>query len=1101
MLHRIAVVRCGGRQGSGYLLTPRLVLTAAHVVEGDEDVRVTVPGPHGEVRCDLAGRWRHKNAGIDVALLTSPQELTPDEGFAGAGNRWARITSLGPVPHCVAVGFPYVQRDAAGRLDTEQLLGTYKPGSGLFSGRDVVALDGVPPAPRPDGVSPLAGLSGAAVFAGGVLMGVVNGDPSGWQHGRVTVTPMHRLLDEQSFVDVLLRHDVNVPHLTAPPGQLTDEDAEFEFRYATYMAKRHDTLRIFGIDVSERSRATWPLDAAYYSLEAAPSARHASVWAGRDVPAMGIGPSGPMPAEQALAGHERVLLRGVAGSGKSTLVQWLPGGAAREDAGERLAHLRDLVPFVLPLRTIARRGGLPAPAQFLSAVDTPMTAPPRWAEQVLAERRGLVLVDGLDEIDERARERVGDWLSDLLAAYPGNHWLVTSRPDAVEDSWLAAEGFTELTLSPMSRADVRAFTARWHDAARDSIQDPAELARVDGYERSLLDALRTKQDLARLATNPLMCGLICALHRDRGGYLPTGRKELYDAALAMLLVRRDQERDLAPALSEAPQVQLLQKLAYWLVKNGQAEMDVADAVGLIGAALPAMPAAGALGEATAVYHHLLQRSGLLREPTTATVDFVHRTFQDYLAARAAVEERDFDLMTRNAHHDQWSDVIRMAVAHGRPDERARLLRKIVARGDRTKTLRARLHLLAMACLEHATELDPAVRALVEERGAALIPPRTYREGELLVEVGPLVLELLPGPEGLDAEEARAVVLTARHLGGDASIPVLARFTGHSDRSVLRNIAQFPPGADPERYAAEVLDGLPRAETIYTVGSLDELRSLARLSGVEQISAEGELSAGDLVAGLDDPGLLTAVELAGATTDQDLETLCTLPALRRLMLLKADRLTSLVRLARANLHELNLFDLPPDLNLAGLAGLTDLKSLAVSSGDGRWAGLTTLPDGLPVRDLFLRYGKRGFEGVERLPRLTAVRCYSPLRPFSRDDWERLTALPGLLSFAVSGSMAELDARFPPLPGIQILAVSARDDEAQLRPVAALFPDLEYLTLMSASRPAPRSIDMSPLADLPRLVSVRIDDPAPGLVLLNAAALPPQVTVTLSPRPRG
>ncbi|MCE0447639.1 hypothetical protein LT493_36885 [Streptomyces tricolor] len=41
--------------------------------------------------------------------------------------------------------------------------------------------------------------------------------------------------------------------------------------------------------------------------------------------------------------------------------------------------------------------------------------------------------------------------------------------------------------------------------------------------------------MARLATNPLMCGLICALHRERRGYLPTGRKELYDAALTMLL--------------------------------------------------------------------------------------------------------------------------------------------------------------------------------------------------------------------------------------------------------------------------------------------------------------------------------------------------------------------------------------------------------------------------------------------------------------------------------------------------------------------------------------------------------------------------------------
>ncbi|MEE4546966.1 hypothetical protein V2S66_34005, partial [Streptomyces sp. V4-01] len=291
---RLAVVRCGGRQGSGYLLTPWLVLTAAHLVEGAEDVRVTVPGPQGEVRCDRAGLWPREQSGVDVALLASARELAAPESFAWAGNRWARLSSLGPVPDCVAVGFPYVQRDAAGRLDTEQLTGVYKPGSGMFTGRDVLALDGVPPAARPDGISPLAGMSGAAVFAGGVLLGVVTADPTGWQHGRVTVTPLHRLLDEPDFTAVLDAHDVRVPRLTSPPGQLTDEDAEFEVRYAAYTAKRHDTLRIFGIDVSERGRATWPLDAAYYSLEAAPSTRRASGWPARqDDPPGPLGPAGP----------------------------------------------------------------------------------------------------------------------------------------------------------------------------------------------------------------------------------------------------------------------------------------------------------------------------------------------------------------------------------------------------------------------------------------------------------------------------------------------------------------------------------------------------------------------------------------------------------------------------------------------------------------------------------------------------------------------------------------------------------------------------------------------------------------------------------------
>jgi hypothetical protein len=41
-----------------------------------------------------------------------------------------------------------------------------------------------------------------------------------------------------------------------------------------------------------------------------------------------------------------------------------------------------------------------------------------------------------------------------------------------------------------------------------------------------------------------MCALVCALHRDRRGHLPHSRMELYQAALSMLLVRRDRERSI-----------------------------------------------------------------------------------------------------------------------------------------------------------------------------------------------------------------------------------------------------------------------------------------------------------------------------------------------------------------------------------------------------------------------------------------------------------------------------------------------------------------------------------------------------------------------------
>ncbi|MFG2984560.1 hypothetical protein ACGFYQ_25420 [Streptomyces sp. NPDC048258] len=83
----------------------------------------------------------------------------------------------------------------------------------------------------------------------------------------------------------------------------------FEERYAEYIARTHGRLELFGLTLSG-SRPEWPLDLAYISLVVSgdPTLRGA-----------------PEPhrtsadVKQALRGAERVLMRGPAGSGKSTL--------------------------------------------------------------------------------------------------------------------------------------------------------------------------------------------------------------------------------------------------------------------------------------------------------------------------------------------------------------------------------------------------------------------------------------------------------------------------------------------------------------------------------------------------------------------------------------------------------------------------------------------------------------------------------------------------------------------------------------------------------------------------------------------------------------
>ncbi|KQX45663.1 MULTISPECIES: NACHT domain-containing protein [unclassified Streptomyces] len=670
-------------------------------------------------------------------------------------------------------------------------------------------------------------------------------------------------------------------------------DAEFERRYLAHLARKHGRLTIYGVDLRDAPEK-WPLDVAYLSLEAtggpwtssrmqrefarrvvmevtfpesssagspetsgflesssaglsvtsgfleAPSAELSVALGFPETPSAGSpltagfpdlptalllgGPSGG-PADRILARHDKVLLRGTAGSGKTTLIQWLAVSAAREDLADGMAYLRDRIPFVLPLRALTRHGErLPTPERFLSAVDCPLPAPEGWADRVLAAGRGLVLVDGIDEIPEAERDRARRWLRDLLDTYEGNRWLVTSRPTAVRDDWLAPDGFAELTLAPMSSAAVATFVRRWHRAAGPEAAP---------YEQPLLDALRTTADVAQLATNPLMCGLICALHHGRRGFLPRGRKALYDAALSMLLSRRDRERDMGTPygidLGETPQIQLIQRIAYWLTLNGRTTMDRAHAQDVVREAVPAITEAAGYDPGT-VFTHLLHRSGLLREPTADTVDFVHRTFQDYLAAKALVDRWDIGVLVRHAADDQWEDVIRMAVGHARPRECAEIFDELLKAADAAPDRRTQLRVLVVAAtaLDHATEVAPEARERILARTAEVIPPRDADEARELASVGRAVLDLLPGPEGLDDKVAHAVVTTATHITDDATLPYLARFTDHPSLGVRSQLMWGWTRFATAPYAEEIIARLDPDGLDFTLVSDDQAAEIARL---------------------------------------------------------------------------------------------------------------------------------------------------------------------------------------------------------------------------------------------------------------------------------
>ena len=233
----------------------------------------------------------------------------------------------------------------------------------------------------------------------------------------------------------------------------------------------------------------------------------------------------------------------------------------------------------------------------------------------------MLLADGVDELAASRRPLVRQWLRDLLAAYPATRVVVSSRPAAAESRWLASEGFLPVVLEPMGPSELRELVRQWHAAIRHASGLPCRAEDLPRYEGALLARLEGGPHLRALAATPLLAAMMCALNLDRATHLPRDRMGLYAAALEMLLERRDAERgipsDQEVTLEREQKVRILQELAWQLTMFGRAEMAAATALNRIADKTASMPRVTA--SATLILEHLIQRSGVIREPVPGRI--------------------------------------------------------------------------------------------------------------------------------------------------------------------------------------------------------------------------------------------------------------------------------------------------------------------------------------------------------------------------------------------------------------------------------------------------------------------------------------------------
>lgn len=225
------------------------------------------------------------------------------------------------------------------------------------------------------------------------------------------------------------------------------------------------------------------------------------------------------------------------------------------------------------------------------------------------------------------------WVQPPLALFRGLLQSVTRYPHTLN-------GYLQLEVQELHQAQIEQFVRSWFADTEDLKERKRQ---VDG----LLQGLGRSPRMRLLAGNPLLLSLMTLLY-ERNWRLPERRVELYEECVRLLTAKWDRLRGVTRKSRFPPEhkQRVLTQVAAQFHAAGVRVFEREQLLASLAAVLPA--GSGDNCDPQAFLEEVMAHTGLLREKSRSSYDFVHLTFQEYFTACAFQEGGDGEALAEIA---------------------------------------------------------------------------------------------------------------------------------------------------------------------------------------------------------------------------------------------------------------------------------------------------------------------------------------------------------------------------------------------------------------------------------------------------------------------